>query len=151
MEISRLELKDIVKYQDPIKGLLRICFRSTFGKDIDDELIDEKYKSLIEHSKADRAYVYGAISEGFLIGFLWGYPVDTLFETVFHIAYIAVFEEGRRKGIGQRLLLEAEKQAIQLGIDRSELIVGALNNQAVDFYGKAGYQICRHVMHKSVK
>ncbi len=149
--IKKFNYRDVVENKESIEELLRICFRSTYGKEVKQVEIYEKYDSLAEHVKAEKAYVFGCFCEETLIGFMWGYPVKTPFETVFHIAYIAVFEQGRRKGIGSKLLYEAEKQAVELGIDRIELIVGATNDKAEEFYKKTGYQICRNVMAKSIK
>ena len=149
--IKELNYVDIVENRESIEELLKICFRSTYGRDVKQVVIDEKYNSLAVHVKAENAYVFGCFDEEKLIGFMWGYPVITPFETVFHIAYIALFEYGRRKGIGSKLLYEAEKQAVELGIDRIELIVGATNDKAEEFYKKAGYQTCRNVMAKSIK
>jgi len=53
-----------------------------------------------------------------------------------HINQIIVDKEYKRKGIGKRLLEEAEKKAKELGIKVIDLFVSEKNAEAVNFYEK---------------
>ena len=85
-----------------------------------------------------------------MLGFLWGYPIDTPIETVFHIAYISVEERSRGRGIGRQLLEEAEKICKQLGLNHVELIVGKKNYDAIRFYNNCEYNVNQYMLRKLV-
>ena len=149
MIIKRLNEQDVSELRDTIYYFLEICFISTFGK-TDKQLIETKLDGLVNYVKEGKAYLFGAFCEKQMFGFLWGYPVRNPFETVFHIAYISVTESGRRQGIGRNLILAAEEQANAMGINKVELIVGANNNSAFDFYKKMDYETDRIILSKYV-
>lgn len=151
MYICKLQLNDIIEHEDSICKLLMICFQSTYEKKVLDKVIIEKYAGLKKYIQAGNAYTFGAIEDNSLIGFLWGYPVITPIETVFHVAYISVLESGRRLGIGVKLIEAAEKECRDLGLGRVELIVGAENRVALDFYNHCGYKPDRYYLRKDVK
>lgn len=134
-------------YRTEIHEYLKMCFQTTYGKS-DDVLIHSKIDKLVEFINDGKAYVFGAFVEDAMIGFLWGYPVKGPFETVFHIAYIAVAEQGRKKGIGSKLVSAAEKHAKTLGLYHVELIVSSDNYNALEFYTAMGYEQDRYIMRK---
>mgnify|MGYP002561592077 CR=1 FL=1 len=137
-------------YRTEIHEYLKMCFQTTYGKS-DDVLIHSKIDKLVEFINDGKAYVFGAFVEDVMIGFLWGYPVKGPFETVFHIAYIAVAEQGREKGTGSKLVSVAEKHARTHGIHHVELIVGVDNHNALEFYTVMGYGQDRCIMRKRIK
>jgi ribosomal protein S18 acetylase RimI-like enzyme len=57
------------------------------------------------------------------------------------ISRIAVLKTHRHKGIGQTLLLEAEKRLVALGCIKINLQVVETNSAIVRFYEEAGYSI----------
>lgn len=72
----------------------------------------------------------GNIIGGLLGGTYWGWTyVDILW----------VREDHRRKGIGSRLLMAAEKEAIRRGCHHVHL--DTMSWQAPDFYKKHGYEV----------
>ena len=72
----------------------------------------------------------GNVIGGLIGGTYWGWMyVDILW----------VHKDHRRKGIGSRLLLEAEKQAIRRGCHHVHL--DTMSWQAPDFYKKNGYGV----------
>lgn len=151
MYIRKLKLNDIVEYREDIYELLTICFKHTYKLEISNDVIDKKYIGLINYIESGKAYIFGAIEDEALIGFLWGYPVSTPVETVFHVAYISVIETKRRCGIGQKLITEAEKVCKELGLNQVELIVGAENFSALSFYKQSGYLIDRYCLRKDFR
>ena len=148
--IKQLNAQDASELRDTIYNFLEMCFISTFKK-TDKQLIETKLDGLVKYVKEGKAYLFGAFCEKQMLGFLWGYPVSSPFETVFHIAYISVSENGRRQGIGRNLILAAENQANIIGISKVELIVGANNNSALSFYKKMNYEIDRITLSKYVR
>lgn len=151
MYIRKLNVDDIVNHHVEVKELLKICFQNTYEDEILDEVIESKYTGLIDYVRSGKAHTFGAIKEESLIGFLWGYPIDTPMETVFHVAYISVMEAGRRLGIGQSLLGQAEKECMMMELNHIELIVGAENISALNFYDYCGYRANRYYMRKEVR
>lgn len=72
----------------------------------------------------------GNVIGGLLGGTYWGWMyVDILW----------VHEDHRRKGIGSKLLLEAEREAAQRGCHHVHL--DTMSWQAPDFYKKHGYEV----------
>ena len=72
----------------------------------------------------------GNIIAGILGGTYWGWMyVDILW----------VQEDHRKKGIGTRLLLEAEKEAMRRGCHHAHL--DTMSWQAPEFYKKHGYEV----------
>ena len=147
--IKQLNAQDVIELRDDICNFLEICFMSTFEK-ADKQLIETKLDGLVKYVKEGKAYLLGAFCEEQMLGFLWGYPVSSPFEIVFHIAYLSVSENGRRRGIGRNLILAAENQANAIGINKVELIVGANNIGALDFYKKMNYETDRIILNKYV-
>lgn len=151
MEIRKLNTNDIITFKDSIYELLTICLQSTYQGEMVESLIDDKYTGLIEYVNEGQAHTFGAIKDASLIGFLWGYPVETPLEKVFHIAYISVLNNGRRMGIGEKLIAEAEKECKRIGLQHVELIVGAENKSAMCFYDYCGYKQDRYYLRKEVR
>ena len=151
MEIKLLNTNDILYYQDKILKLLDECIINTYTKPATNSYLKEKLYSLIENTTKKKAYIFAAIQEQQLFGFLWSYVVTTPFEPHFHIAYLAVMPEKHNRGIGRLLLAAAEKQAIELGIFEVELIVSNYNLSAAEFYKKHNYRTDRLIMNKILK
>ncbi len=78
-----------------------------------------------------------AILEGMVVGYggVW-HVIDEA-----HITTVAVAELDRRKGIGQKLMVELLKKSKDAGMTCSTLEVRAGNDAAIKLYEKLGYQI----------
>ena len=72
----------------------------------------------------------GNIIGGILGGTYWGW---------LYIDILWVHKDYRNKGIGSKLLLEAEKEAVRRGC--SHVHVDTMSWQAPDFYKKYGYEV----------
>uniref|UniRef100_A0A7C6ED94 N-acetyltransferase n=1 Tax=candidate division WOR-3 bacterium TaxID=2052148 RepID=A0A7C6ED94_UNCW3 len=59
----------------------------------------------------------------------------------YYISNIATYPKFQRRGVGKRLLLEAEKEAKIVGAERIVLDVEKENNSAINFYQKFGYKM----------
>lgn len=150
MLIKQLDLSDINEYESEITDCLQTCLEITFQNG-ECEIAKDKIESLKTHLERGSAYPFGAFENEVMIGFLWAYPISSPLQEVFHVAYIAVNEASRGRGIGSMLLNAAEKKAQDLGLNYIELIVGAENNGAIMFYSKQGYSMGRHILSKCIK
>lgn len=150
MQIRLMCSQDIKLHRTEVYSLLNSCFQNTY-KDSNKTLIDTKIDGLIIYLEEGKAYTLGAFVNNTMIGFLWGYPVTGPFETVFHIAYIAVAKNARRQGIGKILMEKIDCIVKELSLDHIELIVGNNNYDAIEFYNSIGYETNRLVLRKCVK
>lgn len=60
-----------------------------------------------------------------------------------YVSAVAVFHEHRRLGIGTRLLEEARRRALALGLDRLSLICFEKNARALRLYHRLGFEELR--------
>ncbi len=148
--IRLLKVEDVLYYQDEIAILLNECFMATYLKPVKNDIVTEKLLSLKENIALGKAFIFIAVEEKNILGFLWSYPVKTPFDQRLHVAYLAVKPEEQGKGIGKLLLREAEKQAEKIGIKEVELIVSNRNISAIDFYQKCGYGAEKLILKKEV-
>ena len=139
----------VLTHRHEISYLLRLCFQHTFCES-DEALIDSKVESLIQHIRDGNALPFASIDQDTVNGFVWAYPLDTPLGTCIHVGYIAVSEEAQGKGIGHQLLNMVEQKAKEMGIDKTELIVGGNNHQAQRFYAMLGYHMDRLILHKDL-
>ena len=66
--------------------------------------------------------------------------LEALVEGSWYLMALAVFAEHRRKGIGSVMLAGAEQEARHAGASRMSLLVESVNDAAVRFYQRAGFQ-----------
>lgn len=150
MIIKLLDENDVEDYKNEIFELIKNCFDLTYSVSVSDSYVFEKINGLKNYINEGKAYVFGAINDDGLIGFLWGYPLETMFEKSFHVAYISVLEVGRKKGVGKQLIKAAEKITNDLKIESMELIVGANNYTALEFYKNCGFDVERYYFRKEL-
>ncbi len=76
-----------------------------------------------------------AVNEGKLVGTVMaGYEGHRGW-----INYLAVFPAQQRKGLGRRLMQEAEKRLLALGCPKINLLVRQSNSPVIDFYRHLGF------------
>jgi ribosomal-protein-alanine N-acetyltransferase len=79
-----------------------------------------------------------------LVAELHGEPVGFLVaiceRTVGHIVTIDVLERHRRRGLGTRMLVEAERRMAAAGVRTVELETATTNHAAIAFWRKHGYR-----------
>ena len=149
MIIQRLSSDDVCKYRETLYKFMQMDFVQTYGKEADPAFVYSKLSGLESYLEKDAAFTLGAFQDDRMIGFLWGYAIDTPFEKVFHIAYIAVDENCRKMGIGKALINEVEKFIRDCDdINSIELIVGKRNENAVRFYEAIGFGPDRFIYRK---
>ena len=78
---------------------------------------------------------------GVLLGFATLHCTPTLHRPTWvgRITGIAVVPEGRKAGVGRRLVEEAERYFLSLGLTRIEVTSGPTHEQAHPFYRRLGY------------
>lgn len=148
VDVKKISISDVDIHKASIMQLLNSCFEKTFGIKVNQAIIENKIDSLAYHIVNETAYAYGAFQDNKMIGFIWAYPMSSAFETVFHVAYIAVIKEAQGLGIGSLLLEIIEKTAKEIGLDKIELMVGYSNERAIGFYQKNNYNAERIIMKK---
>lgn len=152
MIVRYIDANDIKLYRTEIIEYIQSDFMVTYGRYAEDDYVNSKIEGLIKYSSEGKAVTIGAFADEKMVGFLWGYLLDTPFERVFHIAYIAIDEEYRHKGIGTDLLNEVYAYVEKYDdINSVELIVGAKNDNALKFYCKNGFTIDRYMCKKKVR
>ena len=149
--IRKLSSDDVECHKKELFNLMQIDFKSTYGVEAAPQLVESKIDALPNHILNGRAIVYGLLDGDILSSFIWAYPVSTPTGEVMHIAYIAVGEKDRNKGIGSRLINAVEQDAASCGLNTIELIVSMNNTVARSFYKKNQFEEERLVLKKMVK
>lgn len=66
--------------------------------------------------------------------------LESLVEGSWYLMALAVFEEHQRKSVGSLMLADAVTQATKAGATQMSLLVESVNDGAVSFYRRAGFQ-----------
>ena len=150
--IRELKSEDLEKYSLAVKELLIETYINNFR--IQDkqaeELCEDKLSLLAGYISTGSAIVIAAIEMDELIGFTWLYKHYFFGEKRLHVNQIAVNTRYRGKGIGKKLIQEAENQAIREGIKTIDLFVSEVNQSALNLYDKLGFNTERRYMKKEL-
>ena len=93
---------------------------------------------------------------GAVIGYLWCEREErpptpfTHAQTRLYVHHLAVFEAWSGRGVGKRLLQDAEAYGRACGCDESVLSVWAANAHAREFYRRQGYAAGRLILGKAL-
>ncbi|GAE88918.1 GNAT family N-acetyltransferase [Acetivibrio straminisolvens] len=150
MIIKTLQYDDFLLYRDRIRDLLAEIYDINFDVSHDYSINEsnKKLKLLDEYIKSNQAVLIGAIEGENLVGFIWIYRHEYFGEIRMHVNQIIVDRGYKGKGIGKRLLEEAEKKALETGINVIDLFVSEKNIEAMNFYKKSGFITERRYMKK---
>ncbi len=152
MQIQRIDTRNFALWREQIATLLDQSVKMNFpGFPIDASYGIEKCRQLEMFLKDGTAVVFAAIEGEKLVGWVWCHSINRLGKRRLHIAEIAVAEDCQRRGVGHRLLSEAEEYAACNDYCEIDLLVTASNSNAVMFYEKASYTPERFLMKKAVK
>ncbi len=149
-KIIALTSTDVIKYKEELICFLEIDFNETYKSEVKTSYIENKINGLVEYIDHGMACTFGAVIKGKLVGFLWGYIIDSPVEKVFHIAYLAVDQDYRKQGLGVALIRSAENAAKSQKVRTVELIVAKKNQNAIRFYEKSGYDVDRMIYRKEI-
>lgn len=124
------ELEVIVKYHYPDMIIPR-------------SFCEEKVNALETHLKNGNTFFWGAVENGQLIGYYWGYVSEMLFESRWneHSSYLS--ETARNRGLGMRAKLEALQKAKERGCVKSVSMYAPFNEAQRHIYEKLGFEISR--------
>ena len=151
MIIKRLSYITIEPWKDTITELLNLSVKLNFPYMPENEGYGQKkYDELHEYLRAEKAIVFGAIENGELAGWIWCHEIYRMGSRRLHISEISVREEYRMRGIGKRLLAEAETYAKSNGFLELDLLVTESNEDAVRFYKDLDFDTERYLMVKKV-
>lgn len=105
---------------------------------------------------AEDAWFWVAEDGGELVGLLLLQRMDrpanpfTAARSWLMVDQLVVGREAQRRGVGQALMAQAEREARTLGLDRLELDVRAFNRAAIGFYEALGYRPTALRMYRSL-
>lgn len=110
------------------------------------------FKKFIEESiESDDVQVLVAFEDNKIIGYyrssISKYPPVFEQSTYGFISDVAVKDGYRRKGIGEKFLMEIKKWFSGKGITRVELYVSSKNEVASSFWKKHGFKAFKHAMY----
>lgn len=149
MEIIRLYRDSFEHWREGIVALIRESLSASFpDNSIDPGYYEEKCRELGVYIGEDKAVVFLAVEGSELVGFIWCHPIQRFEQARLHVAHLSVFPEWRRKGAGSRLVETAARYAHGQGLDGMELFATASSQQAVSFYGRAGFKVERYLFTK---
>lgn len=151
MEIRLLSAEQVTEYWLPLYRLMECCMEASFSDPVPTGFIAGKLNDLREYLWENRAYLFAALDEGDMRGFLWACELASPFGRKFHVLYFAVLPEAQGQGFGGKLLCAAESKARELGIPRMELIVSIQNASAVGFYHSQRYEEERVILKKQLE
>jgi len=131
-----------------------------FHKDIDPRFPMRKDAPLIwgKHlatlMTSDDTHILVALGGGHAVGFsismLDKYPPIFQRETCGFIAAVAITAAYRRKGVGQKMLVEILAWFRSKGVERVELTTTAQNAVASSFWQKQGFKIYMHRLYREI-
>lgn len=151
VQIKELSVSEINEYKEDILLLMQEALSHNFSDDcIPVSFCNEKFGELAGYMREQSATVFGAVTEGKIVGWLWCHKIDRFKNHYLHVAYFSVRPEYKHKGIGRLLIEAAERKAVAGNLEGIDLFVTASNDRAVGFYKHLGYEPERYLMIKTV-
>ena len=129
-QIIDWELEVMVKYHYPDKCIPR-------------EYPESRVNNLKDYLDSGNTFFWGAIENGKLLGYYWGYISDFLGVKRWHTRSNYICEEARGMGLGYKSYEEALIKAKELGCEEAVSMYAAFNEPAAHIYEKLGYDILR--------
>lgn len=152
MQIIRIDYDNFFLWRSQIELLFNSSVKINFpGFSVDDHYGKIQCDEVEVYLGNGTAILFAAIEEEKLIGWIWCHQIQRLDRRRLHIAEIAVADECHRRGIGKKLLSEAEQYAVVNGYQEIDLLVTASNESAVKFYENACFEPERLLMKKNLK
>lgn len=145
MEIKKLTVKDVSIYNHT---LIRFIFESMsngeYMKSYTMEDAENKCEELYDYLSHENAIVYGAIISHRLVGFIWAYQYSFRDDkNRVYVSILHVDKEFRNQKIGYFLLNSVEIETKTQKLGSIFLHAEAINEGAIRFYKKMGYELER--------
>lgn len=150
MKYKKLCILDVDLYKFKILKLLVDTYVINFGISVSEAnaICLVKVNELYSYIGDEEAIVIGAIKDNELVAFIWLYTHDYFGEKRLHVNQIVVDNDFRGNKIGKYLINEAEKYALQIGINTIDLFVSEINETALKLYNGLGFKTERRYMKK---
>lgn len=113
-----------------------------------DRFIDRSYpesrvNNLKDYIESGNTFFWGAIENGKLLGYYWGYVSDFFGVKRWHTRSNYICEEARGKGLGQKSYEAALLKAKELNCKEAVSMYAVFNETASHIYEKLGYEPLR--------
>lgn len=153
MEIRQLLIRDYQKYKSEIMTMMKEIYSNNFNISSHElnKISNEKTKNLEKYIDDGSAILIGCINDNKLIAFAWLYVHEFFDEKRIHINQIAVNSSFNGKGIGKKLMIKIEEEAIRRGVDVIDLFVMESNEVAMKMYEGLSFETEKRYMIKKLK
>lgn len=152
VEIKNLTHHDFIENIETIKKLLIISYKDNFyiSENQCNSTVENKILELYEYIKLNKAILYGAFIDDYLVGIVWLYKHDYFDEPRLHVNHIVVDKNFRKQGIAKKLLAKTEEVASDLKVSTIDLFVSENNYVATEMYNGLGYLTERRYLTKKL-
>ena len=149
MQVRELGSSDLTNHEKEIRQLIKETVVCSFPDNIiPDNYYDETYCHVKGYLEDGKAVVFAAIENDSILGWAWCHPIDRFESHRLHIAFLAVMENARGKGIGHKLMDHVIAYADREGFDGLDLMVTQEDKAAVKLYKDYGFETERLLMRK---
>ncbi|WP_088043655.1 N-acetyltransferase [Bacillus sp. EAC] len=148
--INEIEFDDY--FHQAIKGYAKEKVASTNWTEEEALLkaTNEFCQLLPNREKTENHYVYNIFNDNLKVGVIWLGLVSPSRKEDGYIYDFIIFDEFQGKGYGKKTMIEIDKKAKELGMNRIELHVFGHNKIARLLYEKIGYEITNIIMSKTI-
>lgn len=129
-QIIDWELEVMIKYHYPDMNISR-------------DYPASRVDNLQDYLANGNTFFWGAVENGQLLGYYWGYISDFLDVKRWHTRSNYVCSQARGKGLGQLSYESAIKKAKELGCAEAVSMYASFNEVAAHIYEKLGYEKLR--------
>ena len=106
-------------------------------------LFRSRVDNLSSYLDCGNTFFWGAVEEGQLLGYYWGYVSDFLGVKRWHTRSNYISSQARGKGLGQLSYEAAIDKAKELGCAEAVSMYASFNEVAAHIYEKLGYEKSR--------
>jgi len=139
-------LQDLFGYRSNLFSFEHVCFAEVNGEKAG-MILGYDWKTKRRENLKTGFLLFKKIGISILGKFLllmrFNVTVGRMYNGEYYISNIAVYSQYRGKGIGKKLIFEAEQKAKIIGAKRVVLDVEKENISAVNFYRKLGYKVIK--------
>lgn len=151
--IKQLYSDDVEYFQDTvIRFIYESVSQACYVESFDEADAEQKCTELSKYLDDGKAIVYGAVDDNnALVGFLWAYEYPFRDDrSRLYVSILHVDERFRGQKIGDFLLSKIEYEAAKRGYGSVFLHTEGINDGAIRFYNRMGYEVERMQMVKKV-
>lgn len=152
MTVKMIDSVLVTEHEMEIKELLLESYSINFNLSLTnlDKIVKDKMNDLKLYLENNNAFLFGKYITNKLVGFVWCFEYEYLYEKRMHINQIVVNSDYRGKGISKELLKTVEDFTRGNNIDVIDLYVSNSNKIAENLYEKNGFKINRKYLTKEL-